>query len=1008
MFLEALDTQKNGLETLMKTRSSTPVGFTAKILLPIILFALALAPVARAAVTPVSYWRLGENDPGAIAGSFCSSTTDLVGSRTLQFAPSVFWDSMNVGAGAAVRGGSTLCLRSYGGESGGTNAAIPSLSDNFGLELWVNPSTLTGNQCLAYNGNTGSSGWGFYLIGNQYRGLFGGVGYVGTATATANTWTHLALVRDNGIATLYVNGVAAGTSGSAPVAPTGRFAILGQPQNPATERLFGFLDEVRVFTFAPGAFSTNDLLVFKTGLVSTTADAGPGSLRQAITEVNSGGQPGNITFTVNGTITLASDLPACTVPVNIIGPGTNLLTINGSNSFRLFQLAANTSNTIGGLRLANGYTANNNSGAAIYNLGYTIVTNCLFTSNTVVGGLGGAVANLGAGMLLTTNCTFAYNTVRGGNGGNGSWDTLSGAGGGGAGLGGAIYTEGNTVTISGCSLLNNLAAGGNGGDGGKYSSAGSGTPGANGGWPNRGLGSANQPGAAGGFGGGGAGGGGGIPGVQSDGGPGGFGGGGGGGGTVWYGNSFPGGAGGSFGGTGGTAQYLPPIPFYNPGGGGGAGLGAGIFARTGTVSIVNCTFTGNLATNGFGGNGDVSGGNGQGVGGAIFVLDAALNLVNPTFSGNIASTAQPNVGASTIVVNLNDSGGGSLRQAVLVANNAGSAATVTFAPTLSGQTIGLTSGELLLSGAVTIDASALSAGIHVSGNNSSRVFNVASGSTVVLDSLTIANGRAVLSSLSGNGGGIHNLGNLTVNRCTLEGNYAQYYAGGIYSEAGAVTVNQSTFTRNTNNWKSGAAITINGGVANVNQSTVTENTATQVTSGVGGISGTVTIYNSIVAGNNGFGAPNFAGTITFTGVNRTNGSPLLAPLANYGGPTPTMPPLPGSPAINGCTSGTTFTTDQRGQPRIVGAFADIGAVEGVFHSTFPLVNFTKLGNGNVQFGFTNLGGLSYTVLASTNVAAPLNTWSNLGAAVEAPPSTFTFTDLQATNYPSRFYRVQGP
>jgi hypothetical protein len=62
----------------------------------------------------------------------------------------------------------------------------------------------------------------------------------------------------------------------------------------------------------------------------------------------------------------------------------------------------------------------------------------------------------------------------------------------------------------------------------------------------------------------------------------------------------------------------------------------------------------------------------------------------------------------------------------------------------------------------------------------------------------------------------------------------------------------------------------------------------------------------------------------------------------------------------------------------------------------------------VQFGFTNYSGMTYTVLAGTNVAAPLNMWSNLGPALEAPPGTFQFTDPQATNYPRRFYRMQGP
>jgi hypothetical protein len=141
-------------------------------------------------------------------------------------------------------------------------------------------------------------------------------------------------------------------------------------------------------------------------------------------------------------------------------------------------------------------------------------------------------------------------------------------------------------------------------------------------------------------------------------------------------------------------------------------------------------------------------------------------------------------------------------------------------------------------------------------------------------------------------------------------------------------------------------------------------------------------------------------------VNLTSGNPLLAPLGNYGGPTPTMPPEPGSPANNGCTNAN-FTVDQRGASRALG-LSDIGSVEGVFNPVMYLLKPVRMGNGSFPFGFTNLSGPSYTVLASTNLAAPLNTWSNLGPAVESPPGTFKFTDPQAMNYPQRFYRVQGP
>ena len=59
---------------------------------------------------------------------------------------------------------------------------------------------------------------------------------------------------------------------------------------------------------------------------------------------------------------------------------------------------------------------------------------------------------------------------------------------------------------------------------------------------------------------------------------------------------------------------------------------------------------------------------------------------------------------------------------------------------------------------------------------------------------------------------------------------------------------------------------------------------------------------------------------------------LLAPLGNYGGPTQTMPPLPGSPVIDAGSNALVpegVTTDQRGPgfPRIVNGVVDIGAFE---------------------------------------------------------------------------------
>src|SRR5260370_16952537 len=72
--------------------------------------------------------------------------------------------------------------------------------------------------------------------------------------------------------------------------------------------------------------------------VTTTNDSGAGSLRQTITDLNGLGVPGSITFSVNGTITLASHLPALTVPGTIPAPRTNLLDLTPPNYFRLYRL----------------------------------------------------------------------------------------------------------------------------------------------------------------------------------------------------------------------------------------------------------------------------------------------------------------------------------------------------------------------------------------------------------------------------------------------------------------------------------------------------------------------------------------------------------------------------------------------------------------------------------------------------------------------------------------------
>src|SRR5581483_2236607 len=114
----------------------------------------------------------------------------------------------------------------------------------------------------------------------------------------------------------------------------------------------------------------------------------------------------------------------------------------------------------------------------------------------------------------------------------------------------------------------------------------------------------------------------------------------------------------------------------------------------------------------------------------------------------------------------------------------------------------------------------------------------------------------------------------------------------------------------------------------------------------------------------------------------TNANPLLAPLGDYGGPTLTMLPLAGSPAIDaGADGGAPFPTDQRGYPRLSGAHVDIGAVEAQFAPAedSAVVKLSRVKPGGAwSITFSNVPNADFTVLATTNIALPLNQWDVLG------------------------------
>jgi hypothetical protein len=226
------------------------------------------ASSAPLAFTPTGYWRMGENDPGATAGLTSTTLTDSTGSNNLAVSGEATY-AADVSMSAQAHVGSALSVNFSGSGGYATGNLVSTAQDNFGVEAWVKPTSVTRDQTIVYNGVTGgagASGWGLRINGTNstYSALFGGVTFippVGSSPATPNVWTHLALVRDNGVATFYVNGIAAETTTYPPNLPSGNFAIGAPPQNPSNQPFIGSVDEVRVFTFPAGQFTVSDLLL---------------------------------------------------------------------------------------------------------------------------------------------------------------------------------------------------------------------------------------------------------------------------------------------------------------------------------------------------------------------------------------------------------------------------------------------------------------------------------------------------------------------------------------------------------------------------------------------------------------------------------------------------------------------------------------------------------------------------------------------------------------------------
>jgi CSLREA domain-containing protein len=372
----------------------------------------------------------------------------------------------------------------------------------------------------------------------------------------------------------------------------------------------------------------------------------------------------------------------------------------------------------------------------------------------------------------------------------------------------------------------------------------------------------------------------------------------------------------------------------NGGPGGSGGAGGGISSSAGAVTIQNSEVSGNDAgAGGNGANGAFSGGSfppgGSGQGGAggrgggVHIAGGAGPL--EWRGGKLAG---------------NDAGSGG--------NGGGNGGSTT--PGASGGTGG-PGGGLWAAAAATVES------LTVDSNTAG-------------DAGAAGPGIGGSAAAGGDGGGLALLGGGTLTGSTVSSNTAGTggstlasggfpagggQGGGLLTTGPALTVRNSTFNQNKAG-HGGTSFTFGGagggggaiaagGDLELRQVSVAANSSGDpgtgpgppAAAGAGGgvrvTGGTTTLANSIVSGN---GASNCDGTIGDGGHNLSSGptcpgansDPLLGPLADNGGPTQTMAPADGSPAIDSVpTAAGCLATDQRGVARPQRTACDAGAVE---------------------------------------------------------------------------------
>lgn len=128
-------------------------------------------------------------------------------------------------------------------------------TNNFALEMWVRQDDTAGWQRYLRSGSANTIAFSNRTTTNKANFQLNGV--AGSSIDSPNAlntgqWYHLAMVRNSGVSTVYLDGAAVAGSFSQAPAWLGNFALGQKADSDGSQRFKGDMDELRLFTFEAG------------------------------------------------------------------------------------------------------------------------------------------------------------------------------------------------------------------------------------------------------------------------------------------------------------------------------------------------------------------------------------------------------------------------------------------------------------------------------------------------------------------------------------------------------------------------------------------------------------------------------------------------------------------------------------------------------------------------------------------------------------------------------------